>query len=155
MKKTDTDKFFEQERLGIFYIRHIHRHSNSVIQPICPQVELRGLGLKAMGGGIKTMNQIKWRAEKHVLVEHESCETIADFFVDDPKSHGRCRLAAEAPMLLEACQRLLGCTELNLDDMEPGTREAIQFAANIVTPLEDYEREEKYYGTLLRKYPRE
>jgi len=40
---------------------------------------------------------MKWRAEGHILVEDETCETIADFFADDPKSHERCKLAATAP----------------------------------------------------------
>lgn len=79
MKKTDTDKFFEQERLGIFYIRHIHKHSNSVIQPICPQVELRGLGLKAMGGEVEMPKYVvEWVEDHRVVVEAKDRDEAYD-----------------------------------------------------------------------------
>lgn len=47
------------------------------------------------------------------------------------------RLIAAAPEMLEALQKLLGCSELNMDDMEPATRDAIQQAVDLVTPFEN------------------
>lgn len=47
-----------------------------------------------------------------------------------------CRVHKEAPQLLEYVQKLLGVTELNLDDLEPDTRALVQDVAAFVADLE-------------------
>lgn len=42
------------------------------------------------------------------------------------------RLIKEAPAMLEALEALLGCTELNLDDLEPDTRYTIENALAVI-----------------------
>lgn len=54
--------------------------------------------------------------------------------------------------LFAAVQELLGCCELNMDNMEGSTRESIQSAVDLVTPIEEEQTLLDKYLEIVRKH---